>query len=115
VLAGDVYAAPPWTGRGGWTWYTGAAGWAYRLGVEALLGLRRRGGAWSLDPRIPASWPGFELVLRDGATTYHITVDNPRGVTGGIVQAGLDGRPFDPPLLPRLHDGQAHHVRLTLG
>jgi cyclic beta-1,2-glucan synthetase len=115
ALAGDVYAAPPWTGRGGWTWYTGAAGWAYRLGLEAILGLRRCGGAWSLDPRIPASWPGFELVLRDGATTFRVHVENPRGVTRGIDRALLDGRPFDPPLLPRVHDGQIHEVRLTLG
>ena len=115
ALASDVYAAPPWSGRGGWTWYTGAAAWAYRLGVEAILGLRRCGGSWSLDPRIPASWPGFELVLRDGATVYRVHVENPRGVTRGVVRALLDGRPFDPPLLPRVHDGQTHEVRLTMG
>jgi cyclic beta-1,2-glucan synthetase len=115
VLASDVYAAPPWDGRGGWTWYTGAAGWAYRLGLEAILGLRRRGGAWSLDPRIPASWRGFELDVRDGATVFHVHVENPRGVNRGITQALLDGQPFDPPLLPRARDGRTHEIRLTLG
>jgi cyclic beta-1,2-glucan synthetase len=115
ALAADVYAAPPWTGRGGWTWYTGAAGWAYRLGLEAILGLRRCGGAWSLDPRIPARWPGFELVLRDGATVFHVHVENPRGVTRGVDRALLDGEPFDPPTLPRVQDGRTHEVRLTLG
>jgi cyclic beta-1,2-glucan synthetase len=115
ALAADVYAMPPWSGRGGWTWYTGAAGWAYRLGLEAILGLRRRGGAWSLDPHIPADWPGFELVLRDGATVFHVHVENPRGVNRGVVRALLDGQPFEPPLLPRTHDGRTHEVRLTLG
>jgi cyclic beta-1,2-glucan synthetase len=115
ALASDVYAAPPWSGRGGWTWYTGAAGWAHRLGIEAILGLRRRGGAWSLDPHIPAGWPRVELVLRDGATVMHVHVENPRGVNRGISQALFDGQPFDPPLLPRVHDGRAHEVRLTLG
>jgi cyclic beta-1,2-glucan synthetase len=115
ALAADVYAAPPWTGRGGWTWYTGAAGWAYRLGLEAIVGLRRCGGAWSLDPHIPAGWPGFELVLRDGATVVHVHVENPRGVNCGVARALFDGQPFDPPLLPRVQDGRTHEVRLTLG
>lgn len=115
VLAADVYAAPPWNGRGGWTWYTGSAGWAYRLGVEAILGLRRCGGAWRLEPRIPASWPGFELVLRDGATVLRVHVENPRGVSRGITRALFDGQPFDPPILPRVHDGRTHEVRLTMG
>jgi cyclic beta-1,2-glucan synthetase len=115
VLASDVYAAPPWTGRGGWTWYTGAAGWAYRLGIEAILGLRRCDGVWSVDPHIPATWPGFELVVRDGATVLHVVVENPRGVTRGIAQALFDGRPFDPPRLPCVRDGRTHEVRLTLG
>ena len=68
VLAADVYAAPPSRGRGGWTWYTGAAAWAYRLGLEKILGMRPSEGGWRLDPRIPAAWPGFEVVWRDGAT-----------------------------------------------
>jgi cyclic beta-1,2-glucan synthetase len=115
VLASDVYAAPPWSGRGGWTWYTGAAGWAYRLGLEAILGLRRCGGAWRVDPRIPAEWPGFELVLRDGATVVRIVVDNPRGANSGIERMLLDGEAISPPVLPRLEDGRVHEVRITMG
>ena len=115
VLAADVYAAPPWSGRGGWTWYTGAAGWAYRLGVEGILGLRRHGGAWSLDPHIPAGWPGFELVLRDGSTVVHVHVKNSTGVGRGVARALFDGQPFDPPALPRVQDGRTHEVQLTLG
>ena len=115
MLASDVYSASPWSGRGGWTWYTGAAGWAYRLGLEAVLGLRRAGGGWSLDPHLPGSWPGFELALRDGATVFHVHVENPRGVNHGVAEASLDGQSFDPPLLPRVRDGRTHEVRLILG
>ena len=57
VMAGDVYAEPPHTGRGGWTWYTGAAGWMYQAGVERILGFQLRGTELLLDPCIPASWP----------------------------------------------------------
>ena len=63
VMAGDVYGAPPYTGRGGWSWYTGSAAWLYRAALETLLGLCVRQGRLSLDPRVPADWPSFELTL----------------------------------------------------
>ncbi len=115
VLASDVYAAAPWIGRGGWTWYTGAAAWAYRLGVEAILGLRPSRGGWRLDPRIPASWTEFEVFVRDGLTVVHIRVENPRRVNSGVERMLLDGEPIDPPILPRLRDGRIHEVRVTMG
>jgi cyclic beta-1,2-glucan synthetase len=115
VLAADVYAAPPWTGRGGWTWYTGAAGWAFRLGLEIILGLQPVPGGWRLDPRIPTDWPGFEVVLRDGATVVRIEVHNPHGVNRGVAEARLDGERLDPPILPRLQDGREHALRVTMG
>ena len=55
VVAADVYANPQHVGRGGWTWYTGSAGWLYRLAVEALLGLRLKEGQLAIDPVIPRS------------------------------------------------------------
>ena len=64
VLAGDVYGSAPYTGRGGWSWYTGSAAWLYRAALETLLGLRVRQGALSLTPRVPADWPAFEITLR---------------------------------------------------
>jgi cyclic beta-1,2-glucan synthetase len=64
VLAGDVYSRPPHVGRGGWTWYTGSAGWMYRAGIEGILGIRLRGAALEIDPCIPRAWPAFEIVLR---------------------------------------------------
>jgi cyclic beta-1,2-glucan synthetase len=115
VLASDVYSASPWTGRGGWTWYTGAAAWAYRLGLEVILGLCPSRGGWRLDPHIPARWPGLEVVLRDGATVVRIVVENPRGVSSGVERMLLDGEPIGPSILPRLRDGRTHEVRVTMG
>jgi cyclic beta-1,2-glucan synthetase len=74
VIAADVYAVEPHVGRGGWTWYTGSAGWMYRLIVESLLGVRRNGTVLRLDPCIPADWPEYSLNYRFGETTYRIRV-----------------------------------------
>ncbi len=74
VIAADVYSVPPYVGRGGWTWYTGAAGWMYRAGLEAILGVVREGGKLRVKPCIPASWPGFQVSMKCGATRYEITV-----------------------------------------
>jgi cyclic beta-1,2-glucan synthetase len=115
VLAADVYGAWPWTGRGGWTWYTGAAGWAYRFGVEMLLGIRLDQGVWRIDPCLPRQWPGFEVELRDGATSFKIRVMNPRGGGRGVTAVQLDGAPLAHPLVPRLQDGRRHEIEVTVG
>jgi cyclic beta-1,2-glucan synthetase len=81
VMAADVYAAAPHTGRGGWTWYTGSAGWMYRLAVESLLGLRLEGDKLRLAPCLPPHWPGFKLRYRYGETIYRIAVV--RDASGG--------------------------------
>jgi cyclic beta-1,2-glucan synthetase len=95
VLAGDVYGAPPWVGRGGWTWYTGAAAWLWRLGVEGILGLRKEEGQLCIDPCIPPTWKGFEAWLRLGARSVHVVVDNPDAVGRGVTTITLDGVPLD--------------------
>ena len=74
VVAADVYAVSPHTGRGGWTWYTGSAGWMYRLIVESLLGLRLEVDKLHVAPCLPADWKGFTLHYRYRETVYHITV-----------------------------------------
>jgi len=75
VVAADVYAVAPHVGRGGWSWYTGSAGWMYRLIVESLLGLRIEGGAQlRLEPVIPGDWSGFEMRYRHRETPYRIRV-----------------------------------------
>src|SRR5262249_17421591 len=71
-LAGDVYDPPAHRGRGGWTWYTGSAGWMYRVAVESILGLKRHGAAFEVDPCIPASWPKAKLEWRFGSAVYTI-------------------------------------------
>jgi cyclic beta-1,2-glucan synthetase len=95
ALAGDVYSCPPWVGRGGWTWYTGASAWMWRLGVEAILGLRSEGGQLRIDPCIPPSWPGFEGWVRLEKRVVHVVVDNPDGVASGVAMMTLDGVKVD--------------------
>jgi cellobiose phosphorylase len=114
VVCADVYGAPPHTGRGGWTWYTGAAGWLYRVAVEAILGLRVRGNSLSLDPCVASSWPGYEVAYRFGSATYQIRVDN--SATGrGVRSVTFDGRPAEGGNVPLHDDGKTHDVRVVLG
>src|SRR5207247_2008847 len=91
VVAGDVYARAPHAGRGGWSWYTGAAAWMYRAGLERILGLRRRGATFSIDPCIPSFWSTYEIVWRYRGTRYEIAVANPERKCGGVICAELDG------------------------
>ena len=115
VVAGDVYAHPAHAGRGGWTWYTGSAGWMYRAGLESILGLRRHGATFEMNPCIPSSWPDYSIVWRFGRTRYEIAVSNPEGRCQGIAEAELDGTPVDPRAIPLVDDGGTHQVRLVLG
>lgn len=91
VMAADVYAVAPHVGRGGWTWYTGSAGWMYRAGIEGILGLRREGDWLRLKPCIPSSWPGFEATLRVLSTDCAIEVRRASVNDHGGMQALLDG------------------------
>jgi len=93
VIAADVYSVAPHVGRGGWTWYTGSAGWMYRAGVEGILGIRREGAFLVVDPCIPAVWPGFEAAVNAGSTHYKIRVEAPSYRCRGISRATLDGAP----------------------
>ncbi len=120
AVAADVYGAPPHIGRGGWTWYTGSAGWMYRVAVETILGFGiEDGSTLVLNPRIPADWPQCTLTYRRGETTYRIEIRNPDGIEGRIVSATLDGRPTAVEngmvRLPLVADGAVHDVQATLG
>jgi len=117
VVAADVYFAPGHVGRGGWTWYTGAAGWMYRAGIEWVLGIRVLGDSVSIDPCIPRGWRGFEITLRHGSATYEIAVTNPFGLNRGISHAELDdGTLLRAPLsIPLRDDGAVHGVRVVMG
>jgi cyclic beta-1,2-glucan synthetase len=117
VACADVYAAPPHVGRGGWTWYTGSAGWMYRTGLEWILGFRVRGATLLLDPCVPRAWRGFEIVFRYRSARYDIAVENPHGVTRGVARTELDGAGLrgSPGHIPLADDGGTHRVRVILG
>ncbi len=115
VTAGDVAAHPAHAGRGGWTWYTGSAGWMYRAGLESILGLTRHGASFALDPCIPAEWPEYAITWRHGTATYEITVTNPDHRCRGIASAELDGDAVDPASIPLRDDGATHRLRVALG
>jgi cellobiose phosphorylase len=113
VIAADVYAIAPHTGRGGWTWYTGSAGWMYRLGIEQILGLRRHGDQLIIAPCIPPDWPGFQAEYRYGQSIYHIHVHNPDHVAASTRTIMLDGVPITGHLQLN-DDGLPHHVEVVL-
>jgi cyclic beta-1,2-glucan synthetase len=115
AVAADVYAHPMHIGRGGWTWYTGSAGWMYQAAVRALLGIRRHGTTMSVTPSIPSVWPQFSVVWRLGGTRYRITVSNPEHRTRGIKVAELDGARVDPGAIPLVDDGGVHDVQIVMG
>jgi cyclic beta-1,2-glucan synthetase len=117
VIAADIYSEPPHVGRGGWTWYTGSAGWMYRAGIESILGLRRQGEFLVVDPCMPKYWPRFEMTYRSGTTRYHFVVENPHGLNRGIVSAEFDGKSVNPtPLqIGLINDNKTHTIRAVLG
>jgi cyclic beta-1,2-glucan synthetase len=115
VVAGDVYGRAPHAGRAGWSWYTGSAAWMYRAGLESMLGLRRRGDTFSIDPCIPSSWPEYEIAWTVGRAHYVISVSNPDRLCRGVLEARLDGAPVDAAAIPLVDDGETHQVRIVLG
>ncbi len=115
VVAADVYSAEQHLGRGGWTWYTGSSGWMVRLGLEAILGLRRAGDVLRVQPCIPQEWPGYQVTYRHGETSYRIRVENPDGVNRGVKQVTLDGETLSEGEIPLLDDGRKHEVQVVMG
>ena len=116
VLAADIYAEPPHVRRGGWTWYTGAAGWFYRAGMEWILGLQVRADKLVFEPCIPKDWSNYSIFYQHENTRYEITVENPNGVERGIATIELDGeRQLNGNSITLQDDGQLHQVRVVLG
>ena len=114
-IAAEIYSQPPLTGTGGWTGYTGSAGWMYRLGIEAILGITRLGDTLKIDPCIPGNWPGFKLDYCIGTTYYKITVDNPQGVSHGVRQIKLNGIPLPDNRVPLTGTGRQQTVYVLMG
>ena len=115
VLDGDVYARPPHAGRGGWSWYTGSAGWLYRAGLESILGVQRRGDTFTIDPCVPSSWDRYSIHWKIGDGAYEIDVHNPDRVWRGVLRAELDGDKVDHHAIPIVNDGKVHFVKITMG
>ncbi len=117
VVAADVYSTAPHAGRGGWTWYTGSAGWMYRAGIEGILGLTRAGDVLHLNPCIPKVWPEVTVMVRLGDAEYAITIRNPEAMAQGIRSAELDGlalKPDDAGLTIPIRSG-SHHLTVLIG
>ncbi|HOC39351.1 MAG TPA: hypothetical protein PKJ77_08740, partial [Thermodesulfobacteriota bacterium] len=115
VVAADVYSVPPFTGRGGWTWYTGSGGWMYRLGLEAILGLRRSGTDLIVHPCIPRAWKHYEIRYKAEKTECHIQVENPNGVNQGVKEILVDGTRIAGKKIALASDGKEHRVEVTMG
>ncbi len=121
VACADVYSVAPHVGRGGWTWYTGSGGWLYRAGLEAILGFKVQGDMLVIDPCLPPSWPGYEVVFRrrgahNAITRYEIAVENPHQSSRGVAFAELDGVRMakGAARIPLVDDGSVHRVRVVL-
>ncbi|UCG86170.1 MAG: glycosyl transferase [Gemmatimonadota bacterium] len=119
AVAADVYSQPPHVGRGGWTWYTGSAGWLYRVALEWILGFHKQGEELRIDPCISREWDGFQITYRYRTAVYHITVENPNHVSSGVVAITLDDAEVESGsgdiLIPLSDDDREHHVRVTMG
>ena len=114
VVAADVYAVAPHTGRGGWTWYTGSAGWMYRLLLETLLGVNLEGNQLRLTPSLPRTWNTFTLHYRYRQTPYHIRVTRlPVAPLGGS-RLSLDGQALTGNVISLQDDRHDHSVELQV-
>ena len=116
AVVADIYSTAPHVGRGGWSWYTGSAGWMQRAGVEGILGIRIQGESLHIDPCIPHDWPGFTATITWRSARYTITVDNPAGVSQGVLSIMLDGVTLPGGASVTLADDDRHHsVGVALG
>jgi cellobiose phosphorylase len=121
VVAADVYAVAPHTGRGGWTWYTGSAGWMYRLILESLLGLTLEGERLRVAPCLPSGWPGLTVHYRYRETEHHIVFSQAPLAAGSggpganvVISVTVDGDLRPEPTIPLVDDRRDHHIEVVL-
>jgi cellobiose phosphorylase len=114
VVAADIYGVSPHTGRGGWTWYTGSAGWMYQFLVETLLGANLEGTQLRLTPRMPPDWTSYKIHYRYRQTVYHITITRAPADWPRANQLILDGNDLGATTLPLVDDHAEHFVELKV-
>ncbi len=115
AVAADIYEVYPNIGRGGWTWYTGAAGWMYRVGVESILGFKKNGNKLIIQPCIPKSWQEYSISYKYVETIYEIKVVNPEGVNSGVKSLTIDGKSIREKEIKLVNDKRKHEVIVILG
>ena len=115
VMADDLYASQPHTGRGGSTWLTGSSTWMYRAALEYILGFKLEGDRLRIDPCIPRGWREFDINYRRRATTYRIRVQNPDSLCHGVNRVDVDGQPQQATFVQLVDDGQQHDIVIVLG
>ncbi|MGZ3769298.1 MAG: GH36-type glycosyl hydrolase domain-containing protein [Bdellovibrio sp.] len=114
VVAADIYAIDPHTGRGGWSWYTGSASWFYRVGLESILGLRKENEVLHINPCIPKSWNSFELTYKHKTTTYQLTVENPHHLNKGRVVMFEEGERGSFTEIYLKDDSKVHRIHVRI-
>ena len=114
VVAADVYTNPQHAGRGGWTWYTGSAGWMYRFITESLLGIRIEVDRLRVSPLLPPSWPAFEVHYRYRETVYHLKIRNLGGGKGVVKRVVVDGADQADGTVPLCDDRRDHHADIEV-
>ncbi len=114
VVAADIYTIAPHTGRGGWTWYTGSAGWMYRLIVETLLGVQLEAGRLHINPSLPRAWDSFKLHYRHHETFYHITVKRAAPEAARTIRLIVDGKEMAEASIQLVDDHQEHNVEIEV-
>ncbi|MBB6217860.1 cellobiose phosphorylase [Anaerosolibacter carboniphilus] len=115
VMAADVYAVSPHVGRGGWTWYTGAAGWMYKVGLEHILGFKKHGNQLTIDPCIPKDWLEYSMKYKYIDTNYTIIVKNPNHVNSKVKYLRLDGKEVEEKQISLVNDKNQHSIEIILG
>jgi cellobiose phosphorylase len=115
VAAADIYALKDHVGRGGWTWYTGSAGWMYRAWLEEVFGFRLRRDMLRIDPVMPSAWDRVTLRYGYRGARYEIVIENPSHVCRGVMGVELDGNAVPAKAIRLDDDGALHTVRILLG
>jgi len=112
VMAGDVYAVDPHTGRGGWTWYTGSAGWMYNLITESLLGLKLEGSKLHFEPCVPPEWTTVKINYKHGSTSYNIIITQKQGHES--MKVSMDGVEQNDNYILLSDESIEHKVEVTI-